>query len=130
MERKLEHPPTQQATTAACSQKRIGMSKRRMAILEATAASAEGLMDINALTENLKVFLASIGQAAGADRAYLVENRKGEIGSQSTNQRLSWVNPGSGPTSITTHSWDSLLLNAGWQRWAEKLEANLKGLKT
>lgn len=64
MDRKLEHPQAESPTARVRRRERIGVSRRRTAILEATAASAEGLMNRNEPEKGKNAFLARIGQAA------------------------------------------------------------------
>ena len=98
---------------------RTGESVRHDAVLEAVAHAAERLLLAADWREAADEVLDRMGRAAGASRAFVIENRTDETGRSLGSMRHEWCGPGvlprSGPAFEET-PWDG-----GFARWETML---------
>jgi signal transduction histidine kinase len=95
---------------------------RRDAVLAAVAHAGELLLGRDPWPQRLDAVLASLGEAAGVDRAYVFSVRP-EDGVVLVNQTNEWVRPGVEPQIDNPDLQDLPLAESGMERWQEVLSA-------
>jgi PAS domain S-box-containing protein len=97
------------------------MLKKREAILEAVAFSAEHFLAASDWEEKMDVVLPRLGQAAGVSRVYLFQKHTGEQGELLASQRYEWCALGIPAQLDNPDLQDFPLEAAGFGRWVEVL---------
>ncbi len=95
--------------------------RRRDAILEAVAHSAERLLRTPNWEREIPAVLARLGEATGVSRVYVFENHPGPDGELLTRQRYEWAAPDATPQIDNPDLQNFSYAKWGFGRWVERM---------
>ena len=95
--------------------------RRRDAILEAVAHSAERLLRMPDWEREIPAVLARLGEATGVSRVYIFENHPGPDGDLLTSQRYEWAAPDATPQIDNPDLQNFSYTKWEFQRWVERM---------
>ncbi len=95
--------------------------RRRDAILEAVAYSANRLLQAVDWQQEVPAILASLGRATDVSRVYVFENHTGPEGELLTSQRYEWAAPDATPQIDNPDLQNFPYVRVGFARWVEQM---------
>lgn len=121
MDQRSERTDAESRPAADQDRQGLQIPNLRSLILGIVTSSAVQYMKTADLGQSIDKLLARLGQATGADRAYVFENKTDSVGTLLTRQRHVWTAPDIKPAAEDTELWNVLLLDVGLQRWVDTL---------